>query len=193
MSTQLSPLTTIAKRKKPRWGERGLSGTQKNLEVVCCGDNALPSRSFHGPQVQHDPTQPSGRSILLRELQDGRLSHFLFEEGVNPSIRVDDVNVEATVLDKFARLFEGRGIARPLQLDAAGRVETADFKHHASSSFLEATPFSRVVFLFWGVSYRVRLGRRRPYRPGHSSRLSIPAATLRPSWPCTLSGGLPDR
>src|ERR1700732_1339095 len=26
------------------------------------------------------------------------------------------------------------------------------------------------------------------YRPGRSSRLSSPAATLRPTWPCTLSG-----
>jgi hypothetical protein len=88
------------------------------------------------------------------------------------------MNVEAPVFDQFARLFEGGGKARPLQLDAAGRIKTADFKHHASSSFLEATPFPRVVFLFWSVSYRVRLGRRRPYRPGRSSKLSKPAATL---------------
>ena len=27
-----------------------------------------------------------------------------------------------------------------------------------------------------------------PYLPGRSSRLSSPAATLRPTWPCTLSG-----
>src|SRR5437660_2263841 len=29
---------------------------------------------------------------------------------------------------------------------------------------------------------------KKNYRPGRSSRLSSPAATLRPTWPCRLSG-----
>jgi hypothetical protein len=36
------------KKKKPRGGSGAFPVKQKNLEVVCCGDNPLPSGSFHG-------------------------------------------------------------------------------------------------------------------------------------------------
>jgi hypothetical protein len=77
----------------------------------------------------------------------------------------------------------GRGLAfftmhRRAGIQSFNKMDPGSAAHHHSASKTRVDALT-VLRSIRGTQ---------PYRPGRSSRLSSPAATLRPSWPCTLSG-----
>jgi hypothetical protein len=82
---------------------------------------------------------------LLRWLPAVLSRNLFVKGGVNFPIGIDDLNVPTSVIGELARFFERSRKTKPLQRDAAGCIETMDFKHAVLPIFGKDTPFYRVV------------------------------------------------
>ncbi len=80
-----------------------------------------------------------------------RSSRLFLERGVDPPIRIEDLNVPASVFEKLPSLLEGRWKRHPLEFDAAGRIETANLVHALLPVFPNPTTFRGAVFTFVGI------------------------------------------
>src|ERR1700730_3054722 len=69
-------------------------------------------------------------------------------------------------------------------LDWVGKRRCSSSRHDLASGKTSL----RCIVAFLSCCRSLRGEREENYRPGRSSRLSSPAATLSPTWPCRLSG-----